>query len=154
MNSPSSMRVDWLSLVPRVFLGGFYVVAGAMKIPDPGKFAEAVGNYRLVPHEALNIIAITLPSIEVVAGVLLILGIWLKASAWLINAMTVIFIGAIASAVARGLSIECGCFGTVGGREAGLNAILEDVLLLVCGLWVLWRARDRVVARSLLFPNP
>ena len=111
----------------RIFLGGFYLVAGAVKSLDPGKFAEAVANYRILPHDLINLVAITLPWIEVVAGLFLIAGIWFKASAWLINAMTVVFIAAIASAVARGLSIECGCFGTVGGREVGFNAIAEDV---------------------------
>ena len=127
----------------RVFLGGFYVVAGAVKIPDPGKFAEAVGNYRLLPHALVNLAAITLPWIEVVAGLLLVVGIWRKASAWLINAMTVVFIGAIASAVARGLSIECGCFGTVGGRQVGLKAIAEDSVLLAIGLWLVWNSKPK-----------
>jgi putative oxidoreductase len=128
----------WFTLLVRVFLGGFYIVAGAVKIPDPGKFAEAVGNYRILPHVWNNGVAITLPWIEVTAGVLLVFGIWRQASAWLINMMTVVFIAAIGSAVARGLSIECGCFGTVGGREVGLKAIGEDVVLLLCGLWLVW----------------
>jgi rhodanese-related sulfurtransferase len=93
-------------------------------------------------HILFNV-AITLPWIEVVAGVMLILGLWLVASVWLINLMTLTFIGAIASAVSRGLSIECGCFGTVGGRQVGLRAIAEDVLLLACGIWVLWRSAAR-----------
>jgi uncharacterized membrane protein YphA (DoxX/SURF4 family) len=131
---------DWIALAVRVFLGGFYLVAGGVKVGDPGKFAEAVANYRLLPHELINIVAITLPWIEVVAGVFLIAGIWFKASVCLINAMTLVFIAAIASAVSRGLSIECGCFGTVGGREVGLNAIAEDVGLLACGVWLLWRS--------------
>ena len=148
---------DGLSLLARVFLGGFYLVAGAVKIPGPGKFAEAVANYRILPHELINSVAITLPWIEVVAGLFLILGIWLRASAWMINAMTLVFIAAISSAVARGLSIECGCFGTVGGREAGLNAILEDVGLLACGVFVLWAARRRPsesVADEVVAPAP
>jgi putative oxidoreductase len=134
---------DWIALALRVFLGGFYVVAGGVKIGDPGKFAEAVANYRLLPHELINLVAITLPWIEIVAGVALIAGVWLRSSVWLINAMTIMFIAAIASAVSRGLSIECGCFGTVGGRSVGLIAIAEDVGLLACGLWVAWRAAHR-----------
>jgi putative oxidoreductase len=139
---PRSLK-DAITLLMRVFLGGFYVVAGAVKIPDPGKFAEAVGNYRLLPHVLINLAAITLPWIEVVAGFLLVVGIWRKASAWLINAMTVLFIVAIASAVARGLSIECGCFGTVGGRQVGLKAIAEDLMLLGFGLWIVWSSKPK-----------
>ncbi len=127
----------------QLFLGGFYVVAGAVKIVDPAKFAEAIANYRIIPHAGLNIMAITLPWIEVVAGLCLAVGIWRMASVWLINAMTVVFIIAISSAVVRGLSIECGCFGTVGGRRVGEKAIAEDVGLLLAGLWLSWMYRSR-----------
>ena len=143
MSITRPILLGWVLLLMRFFLGGFYLVAGAVKIPDPGRFAEAVDNYRILPHELINLAAIILPWVEVVAGLFLILGVWLKASAWLINAMTVLFIVAIGSAVARGLSIECGCFGTVGGREVGLKAIAEDVFLLACGLWILWSKRSQ-----------
>lgn len=129
---------EWIALLLRLVLGGVYIVAGAVKVPDPGKFAQSVANYRILPHELINSVAITLPWIEIVAGVFLILGFWLVASAWLINMMTTVFIVAIASAVARGLDIECGCFGTVGGRGVGLTAIAQDVGLLLCGLWIVW----------------
>lgn len=149
---------NWFTLVVRVFLGGFYLVSGAVKLPDPGKFAEAVANYRILPNELINMVAITLPGIEVVAGALLVLGIWLRPSAWLINTMTVVFILAIASAVRRGLNIECGCLGTVGGRDVGLVAIGEDLVLLACGLWVIWWQSKRVLtvapAPELGVPSP
>jgi putative oxidoreductase len=145
MNWRNQTTADWIAWVLRVFLGGFYVVAGAVKIPDPGKFAGAVANYRLLPHELINLVAITLPWIEIAAGLLLIIGIWRISSAWLINLMTLMFIAAIAAAVARGLSIECGCFGTVGGRKVGLWAIAEDVALLAGGLWMIWHWTRRPV---------
>jgi uncharacterized membrane protein YphA (DoxX/SURF4 family) len=143
MSARPHFAIRILTLLLRVLLGGFYIVAGAVKIPNPGKFAEAVDNYRILPHAMINSVAITLPWIEVVAGVFLVLGLWRKASAWLVNLMTLVFIVAISSAVARGLSIECGCFGTVGGREVGLKAIAEDVGLLLCGLWIVWQSRGR-----------
>ncbi len=131
-----------LHLLLRVFLGGFYLVAGALKVSDPGKFAEAIENFRILPHPLINLVAIVLPWVEIAAGLFLVLGIWLRASAWLINLMTLVFIAGISSAVARGLNIECGCFGTVGGRRVGLRAIVEDLLLLGCGIWlVCWNAR-------------
>lgn len=142
MSSSQTKRRWWIDLALRLFLGGFYIVAGATKFPDPGRFAEAVGNYRILPHETINMVAITLPGIEVVAGAFLILGIWLRPSAWLINAMTVVFIAAISSALWNGLNIECGCLGTVGGRNVGLFAIAEDLVLLACGLWIVWSRKS------------
>lgn len=138
-------NLSWAALVHlllRVFLGGFYLLAGALKVGDPGEFAEAVANFRIVPHPLVNLVAIILPWVEIAAGLFLVLGIWLRASAWLINLLTLVFIAGITSAVARGLNIECGCFGTVGGRRVGFRAIAEDVLLLGCGvLLVCWNVR-------------
>jgi hypothetical protein len=91
----------------------------------------------------LNLAAITLPWIEIVAGVFLVLGIWMRASAILLSALTLVFMVAIGSALARGLDIDCGCFGTVGGRRAGLVPLLEDMVLLLCGLWVVWTSRPK-----------
>ncbi|MHC1767764.1 MAG: DoxX family protein [Verrucomicrobiia bacterium] len=148
---------DWVHLAVRVFLGGFYIAAGAVKLPDPGKFAEAIGNYRILPHEWLNLAAITLPGIEIVAGAFLVLGVWLRTSAWMINAMTALFIVAIATALAQGLNIECGCFGTVGGREVGLLAIFQDLLLLAAGVWLVWpgsRQRKVATAPEMAAPTP
>ena len=157
MNSQPRSVVDWLALAFRVFLGGFYVVAGAVKIPDPGRFAEAVANYRLLPHDWVNFVGITLPWVEVVAGLLLVSGIWFRASALIINGLTVVFIGAIASAVARGLDVECGCFGTVGGRQVGLTAIAEDVGLLAGGIWIVWHHRKKEAPKfsaEVALPSP
>src|SRR5581483_3866509 len=103
MSVSKSAVMGLTSLGLRLFLGGFYLVAGAVKVVDPGKFAEAVANYRMVPHPLINVMAITLPWVEITAGVLLILGVWFKASTWLINCMTLMFIAAISTAVARGL---------------------------------------------------
>jgi putative oxidoreductase len=157
MNADGGQRRDWLGIGLRLFLGGFYVLAGCLKIAEPGKFAEAVANYRLLPYELINLVAITLPGIEIVAGGFLMLGLWTRASAWLINVMTVVFIAAITSAVIRGLNVECGCFGTVGGRRVGLTAIAEDLVLLVCGWWILKRfARTAVdtTAPEVSLPSP
>ena len=156
MNAVPLLRSRVVAWLIRLFLGGFYVLAGGLKVGDPGKFAEAVSNYRLLPHEAINLVAIMLPWIEVAAGVFLIFGLWLKASAWLINAMTVMFIAAISSAVARGLNVECGCFGTVGGRRVGLTAIAEDVGLLLLGLWLvrLTSPRAERAAPAVATPAP
>ena len=142
MNAFPIKLAEVIRVVLRLFLGGFYLLAGAFKIKDPGAFAEAVGNFRLVPHELTNLVAITLPWIEGAAGLFLILGIWEKASVWLINALTFVFIAGITSAIARGLNIDCGCFGTVGARKVGLTAVAEDAALLACGLWLVWKIRD------------
>jgi putative oxidoreductase len=127
----------WFTIVLRLVLGGVFIAAGGLKIFDPAGFAVSVANYRLVPHDLINLVAITLPWIEVLAGLFLVFGFWTRASAVLISGMTAVFMVAIVTALARGLDIECGCFGTVGGRQSGLVTLGQDVVLLACGLWLI-----------------
>ncbi len=131
-----------MNFILRLALGGIFVVYGAPKIVNPAAFATSIDNYRLLPHEWINLLAITLPWIEVVAGLLLIVGVWKRANALLITVMLVVFLAAISQAVARGLNIECGCTGTVGGRKVGLMAIAEDLAMLAAAVWLTARERD------------
>jgi putative oxidoreductase len=127
----------------RLGLGGVFIVAGVMKIVNPAQFASDITNYRLLPHEWINLFAIILPWIEVLAGSLLALGAWSRASAALIAMMLVMFLIAISQAVARGLNINCGCFGTLEGRKVGLTALAQDVVMLGVAAWLLCREKDR-----------
>ena len=131
-----------LNFILRLALGGIFLYAGAIKIVHPADFSASIGNYRLLPHELINLLAITLPWIEVVAALMLLFGIWKRTSAALIVIMLVVFLIAIGQAVARNLNIDCGCFGTVAGRRVGLMAIGEDVLMFVAALWLTLKERD------------
>ena len=131
-----------LNFILRLVLGGIFLYAGAIKIVNPAAFATGIGNYRLLAHEWLNLLAITLPWIEVIAAAVLIAGVWKRASALLIALMLVVFLVAIGQAVARNLNIDCGCFGTVAGRKVGLMGLGEDLAMLAGALWLTWRERD------------
>jgi uncharacterized membrane protein YphA (DoxX/SURF4 family) len=84
----------------RLIVGGAFVVAGALKIAGPAKFAVDVSNYRLVPHELINLVAILVPWIEVTAGAFVLAGIWLRTAALVITSLTVMFFAVIVSALA------------------------------------------------------
>ena len=129
-------------LLLRLALGGVFIFAGVVKIINPAHFAADVGNYRLLAREWVNLFAITLPWIETLAGLLLVAGIWKRASALLIAAMLAVFLIAIGQAVARGLNINCGCFGTVEGRKVGLEALAQDAAMLAAALWLVWQDRS------------
>lgn len=135
-------REQFLPLAFRWILGGIFLVAAAPKILHPDKFAIDISHYRLLPYAWIHLLAVTLPWIELVAGAMLILGAWVRASAWVITGMMVMFVAVIASAIARGLNIECGCFGTVAGRQIGLTSLLFDLGLLGIAVWLSYRARD------------
>ena len=130
----------------RLVVGGTFIAAGVLKIADPANFAVAVGNYRLLPNALINLVAITVPWIEVAAGALVLAGIWLRAAALVITAMTTMFAIVILSALARGLNIECGCFGTIGGQHVGLVNLAIDGTLLGLASLLAWRSKGTVAA--------
>lgn len=117
-------------------------MAGTLKIADPAKFALDVSNYRLVPHELINLVAILVPWIEITAGAFVLAGIWLRAAALVITGLTVMFFVVIVSALARGLNIECGCFGTIGGKHIGLVNLAIDCTLLLLATLLARRSKD------------
>jgi uncharacterized membrane protein YphA (DoxX/SURF4 family) len=143
MKPPGFLDNKWLQLFLRLALGGVFIYAAASKIYAPDKFAIAISNYRLLPHEWINLAALTVPWVEIVTGSLLILGVWPRANALILLGLTVAFLFMISSALARGLNIECGCFGTVGGRKVGLTSLAFDALLLVMAAVLVWRLKDR-----------
>ena len=73
-------------------------------------------------------------------GLLVVAGWWLRAASAVIVGLTSVFAVAIVSALARGLNIECGCFGTIAGRRIGLSSLGIDAALLGMATVLAWRA--------------
>lgn len=125
----------WIQWSLRLLLGGAFLTAGLLKMADPIRFARDVENYRLLPHALLHAVAILLPAVEVLTGGLVLLGLWLRASATILVGLTGLFLLVICSALIRGLNIECGCFGTVGGRHVGwVNLAVDGGLFILAVL--------------------
>ncbi len=147
--------LDWLGLVARLILGGVLIVAGAVKIGHPVTSKMAVQAYRIFPHDVAGWIGLALPFVEVVIGTLLVLGLFTRFNALLATLLMVAFVIGIAQAWARGLTIDCGCFG--GGGEIGANEtkypqeIARDIALAACGAYLLWRPRTALALDSRIF---
>ena len=132
----------WVGLVSRLVLGGVLLVAGALKVGNPGESVIAVRAYRLLPFELTTVVGYALPFIEVIFGLTLIIGLYTRWSAIVGGLLMIAFIIGISSAWARGLSLDCGCFG--GGGEIPLEEALaaypweiaRDVGLLAMGVWL------------------
>jgi len=104
-----------ITLVVRLVLGGVLLAAGGLKVFKPTESANAVAAYKLMPTELAHLIGYALPWLEVAIALLLIFGFMVRPAAVLSGVIMVVFIGAIASVWARGMLIDCGCFG--GGGE-------------------------------------
>lgn len=97
-----------------LLLGTVFVYAGILKVLDPLKFADAIYAFKLLPREAIVPLALGLPMIEILSGFLLISGRQQRIGALCILCMSLVFAAVIASALARGLIINCSCFGEAG----------------------------------------
>ena len=132
----------WLILFCRVVLGGLFIYAGVVKIIAPLSFAENIFNYRLIGRSLSFIAAVYLPWLEVLAGVFLVSGLLRRASAGIISALLAFFIILTLITMVRGIDVDCGCFGAL-SRKAGLGVIVEDGLMLLMALRVLFAPPDR-----------
>ncbi|CAB4786122.1 MAG: DoxX family membrane protein [Actinobacteria bacterium] len=139
--------VNLLALLARVILGGALLVAGGLKALHPYQAAAAVRAYELLPVSVANPVGYALPWIEIGVGFILILGLYIRLGALLGAGMMLIFIIGVGSAWARGLSIDCGCFGGGGAvdpsKTAYASEIARDLLFFACGAFLLWRPGTR-----------
>ena len=120
----------WVVRACRIAIGVIFLAAALPKIGDTASFAKQVHNFRMVPIALENLFAMCLPWIALVIAMALLLGIRARAGALLASGLMVVFIVAIAQAVARGLDIECGCFGTADASSVGLTKLAEDFVML------------------------
>jgi uncharacterized membrane protein YphA (DoxX/SURF4 family) len=138
----------WLSTAARLVLGAVFLIAGALKAVDPQSSVAAVRAYRLLPSSFATIVGWGLPFAEIALGLLLLTGIATRIVAVATAILVLIFIAAVVSAAARGLSIDCGCFGGGGEVAPGQTAygmeILRDIGLLLLALWLIWQPRSRL----------
>jgi uncharacterized membrane protein YphA (DoxX/SURF4 family) len=118
----------WFGLLARLILGGVLFAAGFLKVGVPDQSQMAVRAYEMLPIQIANMLGLILPFIEVVIGALLILGALTRVMAALGGFTMVVFIIAIAQAWARGLNIDCGCFGGGGAVEPGQTKYLQEIL--------------------------
>ena len=135
----------WFTLVSRLILGGVLLAAGLLKVTHPAKSAMAVRAYEVLPIPVANFLGYSLPWIEVGISLLLILGVAVKPAAIFGGFLMFLFIVAISQAWARGLTIDCGCFG--GGGEIDpkdtkyLQEIIRDFGLAIAGFYLYFRPR-------------
>lgn len=139
----------WVSTGARLLLGGVLVVAGALKAIDPQSSVTAVRGYELLPASLATVVGWGLPFAEIALGLLLLAGIATRVVAAATAVLLVIFIIAVASAAARGLSIDCGCFGGGGqvppGETAYGTELVRDAWLLLLAAWLVWKPQSRLV---------
>lgn len=147
-DAPPAARTfwPWVGVGARLLVGGVWLVAGLIKIPEPAVNVRAVRAYQLLPESMVSSVGYALPIVEILVGLLLLFGLLTRLAAVLSGLLIVAFIIGIVSAWSRGLQIECGCFGGGGGPAQNASAkypgeIARDIGLLLLSAWLVWRPR-------------
>ena len=148
---------QWVGLLARLIVGVIDLLAGLSKFSDPPGNVRSVRAYRILPEAVVPTVGHALPTVEIVIGTMLILGLLTRAMGVVSALFFVAFIVGISSAWARGLEINCGCFGNGGvpadpQRQYAID-IARDVGLLLCSAWLVAWPRTRLALDSLLFPH-
>ncbi|SCG68755.1 MauE/DoxX family redox-associated membrane protein [Micromonospora coxensis] len=134
----------WIGVAARLGLAAVWLIAGGAKVGDLAASGRAVNAYQVMPYDLAMVIGAALPFVELALGVILLLGLATRLAAGVSAALLVVFVAGIASAWSRGLSIDCGCFGSGGQLAAGqtpsyLPEILRDLgFLALAGFLLIW----------------
>ncbi|HEY9141242.1 MAG TPA: DoxX family protein [Bryobacteraceae bacterium] len=122
-----------VTLVLRIALGAVFVYAAWTKLRTPWElFAMSIDSYRVLPLKSVELVARTLPWFELVVGLLLIAGFWLRSAALAATGLLAVFFGLMVRAYATGMEINCGCFGP--GEVISWKTLLRDGSLLAGAL--------------------
>ncbi len=150
MNWRERLTHPWLTIRVQLALGAIFIAAALPKITDPPSFAHMIYNYRILPGGLINISALVMPWVELLAGLALIIGVWKRPARWIIAAMLVTFIIAISINLVRNNAIDCGCFDV---SAAGLTheekirdmwmVVLRDIGMLLMVAQLAWAEKLR-----------
>ncbi len=144
------LRGPYPTLVSRAVVGVVFLAAGISKALDMTAFAGEISAYQMMPTALVQPMAIALPLLEILIGVYLLVGLMQRWAAGAAGVLLLVFIAAMASALVRGLTLDCGCFGSALGLSAlretvSVGSIIRDAiwlllcihLVLVPGVWSL-----------------
>ena len=140
-----------VGLVMRVYLGGIFIYASMSKINYPAEFAESIAAYQLVPHWALHPMALLMPWLELISGVLLVVGVRTRAAAAAVGGMLAVFSLAVLLALLRGIPAGCGCFSSV-EEPLGWGTFARDLLWLAMAVRV-FAGPSALQLESLIFKS-
>ncbi|CAG0975521.1 thiosulfate dehydrogenase [quinone] large subunit [Phycisphaerales bacterium] len=141
----------WLGLLTRLLLGGLFLFAAYVKLRNPVIFRQGVDAFKILPEHLSILAAYVVPWTELVAGVLLVLGLWARSAALVIGTMLVAFIAAMVSVLYRGIDAHCSCFGKfeipcegpVGWCHLVRNGVLVGLAVIVVAIGPGTLAMDR-----------
>ena len=117
--------------------GLIFLAAALPKIADLSAFSGSIHNFHLepfIPMAATNVLAMTIPWVELVAGLALLAGVRPRAGAFVCTSLLAVLTIGVVAAMARGLSFDCGCFGKTGSAAIGAKKLVENLAMMAVGV--------------------
>jgi putative oxidoreductase len=143
MTNPRNRVLVWVGFGLRILLAGVFGLAGGLKITDPAAFAVEINRYQLVPWWSCALLALFLPWLEICVGIGLLTRRFSRGALVWATALLLLFSVALLSAMLRGLSIDCGCFGRLWQSTGTLWPLIRNLVLLGITFF-LWRQPRRL----------
>ena len=134
------IALHWLI---RVGLAALFIWTGAQKLLEPGAFAAAIANYRVLPDALVGLAAVTLPVLELVVGAALLWPLYAQGAAVLVAGLLFVFAAAMAQSKLRGIDLDCGCFGA---DQTSQVSWLKVTVNLGLAMLAVWTSRSRLTS--------
>jgi uncharacterized membrane protein YphA (DoxX/SURF4 family) len=125
----------WLALALRLYIAGLFIYAGMVKINYSAEFAETIASYRMVPYWGVNGMAIAMPWIELIVGILLIGGVRVRSAIVVAGSLLLMFTVGIAVNLIWKAPIDCGCFHTL-GDTISWKTLMRDLVWVAMAVYV------------------
>lgn len=156
MRTPSARVLDPIGTLVRLGLAAVWLVSGGSKAVDPSQTYLAVRAYDVLPDSVVHPVAAVLPFLELALGLLLLVGLAVRWVAVVSAVLLLVFIAGVAQSWARGLTIDCGCFGGGGQVAAGRTEypleIARDLGFMALAVWLIVRPRGALSLDGWLRP--
>ncbi|RZS32172.1 methylamine utilization protein MauE [Herbihabitans rhizosphaerae] len=137
--------LDIVGTLVRLGLAAVWLISGWLKVIDLNQSYVAVEAYDLLPAGAVSLVSAGLPFLELALGVLVLLGLGTRVVAVASAVVLLGLIAAVSQAWARGLTIDCGCFGGGGAVAPGETQypqeVARDIGFLLLAAWLIVRPR-------------
>ncbi len=130
----------WFGLGARLYVGAVFLLACYHKILDPAVFAVDVATYQFLPLSTINFFALTVPWMELVVGVMLVVGLRVRPAALIVAGLMASFMIALGWALHLGLDMSCGCFASQAATEEDAiswHTLIRDSVWLLLALYIL-----------------
>ena len=149
MMASDDSRQKYVVLVASLAMAAIFIYAGIDKIHDQLQFADSIAAFAILPAVIINILALSLPPFEIACG-LLMLGPWTRRiGALAITLLSAVFFTALASALLRGLTLDCGCFGVGAPSRARMwLELVIDTVLFASAMSIYLRSTTRRLSQE------